>query len=95
MKKNRVVIAFALVFLLAVGIFVALWRITGPSTPGPEPDDEIAIASCLKAMNVYVHGGASFYGLDEASQDFYLSALIDESAKNGHTLCSETQSWAF
>ena len=70
------------------------WLYRNPYQGSRLSDDEIAIASCLDAMNDYVCGGASFYGLDEATQDFYLSALIDEAAKNGCTIRSETQSWA-
>ena len=70
------------------------WLYRNPYQGSRFSDDEIAVASCLDAMNDYVHGGASFYGLNEASQDFYLAALIDEAAKNGCTLRSETQPWA-
>jgi hypothetical protein len=56
-------------------------------------DDEIAIASCLDSMARYLETGNSFYSLAEASQDHYLSLMIDEAAKSGKTLKSLGQVW--
>ncbi len=70
------------------------WVYKNPFIPGRITDDEIAIASCLQKMSDYVEGGPEFYGIAEAAQDHYLALLIEESAKNGKTIKSETQPWA-
>jgi len=56
------------------------WFYRNPYQGSRLVDDEIAIASCLDAMAEYVQGGSPFYGLDEASQDLYLSILVDKAA---------------
>ncbi len=70
------------------------WVYKNPFIPGRITDDEIAIASSLQKMSDYVEGGPEFYGIAEAAQDHYLALLIEESAKNGKAIKSETQSWA-
>ncbi len=57
-------------------------------------DDEIAVADCLLKMDDYVHGGASFYSFAEASQDAYLSLLMNRSADTGMPVQTKTQVWA-
>jgi hypothetical protein len=64
-----------------------------PFTPGRMLDDEIAIATCLESMKRYLETGKSFYSLAEASQDHYLSLLLEEAAKTGKTLESANQVW--
>src|SRR3984893_5720162 len=49
-----------------------------PFAPGRLSDDEIAVATCLESMRGYLETGKSFYSLAEASQDHYLSLLLDE-----------------
>jgi hypothetical protein len=56
-------------------------------------DDEIAIATCLESMARYLDTGESFYDLAEASQDHYLSILIDQAAKTGNPVESSNQIW--
>jgi hypothetical protein len=65
-----------------------------PFLPGRLSDDEIAIATCLDSMRAYLETGESFYGLAEASQDHYLSLLLDEAVKTGKTMESSSQIWA-
>ena len=70
------------------------WLYRNPYQGSRLIDDEIAVATCLDAMVEYVQGGSPFYGLDEASQDLYLSILVDKAAASGGSISSETQSWA-
>jgi predicted dehydrogenase len=65
-----------------------------PFAPGRLSDDEIAVATCLESMKRYLETGKSFYSLAEASQDHYLSLLLDEATKAGKTLESTNQVWA-
>jgi predicted dehydrogenase len=57
-------------------------------------DDEIAIAECMWKMGEYAHGGPDFYSLAEASQDHYLSLLMNEAAELGLEVKSVLQPWA-
>ncbi|WP_308638351.1 Gfo/Idh/MocA family protein [Paenibacillus silvisoli] len=70
------------------------WLYRNPFTPGRLTDDEIAIATSLAKMADYAAGGPSFYSLAEASQDHYLSMLINEALASGTPVRSETQPWA-
>ena len=70
------------------------WVYQNPFIPGRITDDEIAIASCLEKMDQYAKGGPGFYSLAEASQDHYLALMIDQAAKTGETIKTETQPWA-
>jgi Oxidoreductase family, NAD-binding Rossmann fold len=69
------------------------WWYQNPFVPGRLSDDEIAIATCLSSMDSYLETGNSFYSLAEASQDHYLSLMIDQAAKSGRTLESTSQIW--
>ncbi len=64
-----------------------------PFVPGRLSDDEIAVATCLESMRRYLETGRSFYSLAEASQDHYLSLMIDEAIRSGRTLESVSQVW--
>ena len=64
-----------------------------PFVPARLSDDEIAIATCLESMKRYLETGKSFYSLAEASQDHYLSLMIEEAARSGRTLESTSQVW--
>lgn len=64
-----------------------------PFIPGRLSDDEIAVGTCLESMGYYLETGNSFYSLAEASQDHYLSLLIDEASRSGRTLESSNQVW--
>lgn len=65
-----------------------------PFYPARLNDDEIAVASSLKAMKEYVETGKEFYPLKEALQDTYLSFAMEEAAKDGETVITKTQAWA-
>ncbi|MFC5650729.1 Gfo/Idh/MocA family protein [Paenibacillus solisilvae] len=69
------------------------WLFRNPYVPGRLTDDEIAIATALSKMGDYVQGGPSFYSLAEASQDHYLSMLIEKAITEGTTVTSEKQVW--
>ncbi len=64
-----------------------------PFTPGRLSDDEIAVATCLESMRRYVEMGRPFYSLAEASQDHYLSLMMNEAVRSGKTLESTNQVW--
>ncbi len=72
----------------------AQWIYRNPFAPGSLNDDEIAIATCLQKMGEYVEGGPDFYSLAQASQDHYLSLLMDQAAKSGQPIKSQPQIWA-
>jgi hypothetical protein len=57
-------------------------------------DDEIAVASCLLGMDVYVDGGPDMYSLAEASQDQYLSLMIEQAISSGEVGVTTLQPWA-
>lgn len=56
-------------------------------------DDEIAVASSLARMQVYVAGGVEFYSVAEACQDRYLDLLVDEAVSTGETIAAQSQPW--
>jgi predicted dehydrogenase len=64
-----------------------------PFVPARLSDDEIAVATCLEGMARYLETGESFYSLAEASQDHYLSLMIEEAAETGKELKSSSQVW--
>jgi len=64
-----------------------------PFVPGRLSDDEIAIATCLDSMARYVEGGPEFYGLAEASQDHYLSMMIEQALATGEPVRTSLQPW--
>ncbi|GAC1652293.1 MAG: hypothetical protein NVS4B12_23620 [Ktedonobacteraceae bacterium] len=70
------------------------WCYQNPFVPSRLSDDEIAIASCLDHMARYVEGGPEFYSLAEASQDHYLSMMIDQAVARGEPVRTSLQPWA-
>ena len=62
------------------------WAYRNPFAPARLSDDEIAIATCLDRMAAYVDGGPDCYSLAEASQDHYLSMLIDQAGLKGERI---------
>jgi len=64
-----------------------------PFAHGRLSDDEIAVATCLRSMGRYLDTGESFYSLAEASQDHYLSLMMDEATRSGRILESSNQVW--
>ena len=69
------------------------WLYHNPTIPGRLTDDEIAIADCLIRMHEHVQGGPSFYSLAEASQDHYLSLMMEEAVRTGAKVITKTQPW--
>ena len=77
------------------GIFAdGQWFYKNPYRESRIADDEIAVATCMDGMAEYIRGGQPFYGLDEASQDQYISLMIEKAAKSGNIVRTETQPWA-
>lgn len=70
------------------------WIYRNPCAPGRLSDDEIAVATCLQKMSEYVEGGPDFYSLAEASQDHYLSLLMNQAVESGQTVKSQSQIWS-
>ena len=70
------------------------WLYQNPFVPSRLSDDEIAIASCLDHMAHYVEGGPEFYSLAEASQDHYLSMIIDQAVAKCEPITASLQPWA-
>lgn len=70
------------------------WIYRNPFAPGRLSDDEIAVATCLQKMGEYVEGGPDFYSLAEASQDHYLSILMDQAVKSGQAVTTQSQVWS-
>ncbi|MEM3845217.1 MAG: Gfo/Idh/MocA family oxidoreductase [Candidatus Parvarchaeota archaeon] len=58
------------------------WVYENNFIPARLMDDEIAVASCLEKMENYVDNGVQFYSLSEASQDYYLSLMVNEALNN-------------
>lgn len=57
-------------------------------------DDEIAVASCIEKMENYVNNDVEFYSLSEASQDYYLSLMINEALNKTEKVETRSQSWS-
>jgi predicted dehydrogenase len=70
------------------------WVYRNPVIPGRLTDDEVAVATCLERMAEYVDGGEGFCGLPDASQDHYLSLMIDEAVRSGEPVRTKRQPWA-
>jgi predicted dehydrogenase len=70
------------------------WLFRNPYDHAHFADDDIAVASMLEKMAVYVRGGESFSSVAEACQDQYLSLMIEKSAIEGRPVITETQPWA-
>jgi predicted dehydrogenase len=71
------------------------WVYRNPFAPARLADDEIAVATCLDRMAASVRGeGPGGYSLADASQDHYLSILMDRAATSGETVRAERMPWA-
>lgn len=70
------------------------WIYKNPLIPGKLTDDEIAIATCLMKMYQYTKDGIDFYSLAEASQDHYLSLMINKAISTGEKVETESQPWS-
>jgi predicted dehydrogenase len=56
-------------------------------------DDEIAVATSLSRMAIYLTEGEPAYSATEACYDCYLDQLIAEAATSGEVVVGETQPW--
>jgi len=70
------------------------WLVRNPFAPARLADDEIAIATCMQRMAEFINGGPDFCSLAQASQDHYLSLMINRAAVSGEALYCEPQPWA-
>ena len=70
------------------------WIYRNPFAPGRLSDDEIAVATCLQKMSETIEGGPDFYSLAEASQDHYLSLLMNQAVESGQAVQSQSQVWS-
>ncbi len=70
------------------------WVYQNPFAPARLSDDEIAIATCLSKMQIYVEGGPDFYNLAEAAQDHYLNIMIERALVSDSTVKTTLQTWA-
>jgi predicted dehydrogenase len=70
------------------------WAYHNPFAPARLSDDEIAIATCLQGMSEYVAGGPGFYGLPEASQDHYLTLMMQRALETGQPVTTTLQVWS-
>ena len=70
------------------------WIYRNPFAPARLSDDEIAVATCLQKMSETVQGGPDFYSLAEASQDHYLSLLMNQAVESGEPVQSQSQVWS-
>jgi len=70
------------------------WVYKNPFVPGRLNDDEIAVASCLTRMDEYIAGGPDFYSLAEASQDHYVSLMIEQALATSGAVSTTLQPWA-
>jgi len=70
------------------------WLYRNEFAPARLPDDELALASLLDRMRVYVHGGPDVYNLAEASQDNYLQLAIRRAVQTGEALRTQPQPWS-
>ncbi|MBO0792609.1 MAG: Gfo/Idh/MocA family oxidoreductase [Ktedonobacteraceae bacterium] len=69
------------------------WVYKNPFAPARLNDEEIAVASCLAGMDAYVDGGPDIYSLAEASQDHYLSLMIERSLPSSEPVVTALQPW--
>ncbi len=69
------------------------WVYINPFAAARLCDDELAIATCLQKMALYIEGGESFYSLAEGAYDHYLGNLINESAQGGKKIEAPVPHW--
>lgn len=70
------------------------WIYKNPFVPARLSDDEIAVAACLAGMDAYVDGGPNMYSLAEASQDHYISMMIERAIASSEAVTTTLQPWA-
>lgn len=69
-----------------------LWR--SPFGAARLSDDELAVATVLRAMRAYVEDGTPFYGIADAAEDQYLDELMQRAALERRTITSTPQAWS-
>lgn len=57
-------------------------------------DDEIAVASVMARMTVFVRTGKGFYSLADGCHDHYLGMLIADAVASGQPVTSAAQPWS-
>ena len=70
------------------------WVYRNPFVPARLSDDEIAVAACLQGMSEYVVGGSGFCGLPDASQDHYLTLMMQRALETGQPVKTTSQVWS-
>jgi len=70
------------------------WIYRNPFPYAALSDDEIAIATVLRAMHAYLETGAPVYDFAEAAQDHYLALCIDQAVETGAAVHTVAQPWA-
>ena len=70
------------------------WIYRNPYAPARLTDDEIAVASALDRMSGFLSGGSELYSLADASQDYYLSTVIQRAVETGEAVPTQSQVWA-
>ncbi|MHB1000808.1 MAG: Gfo/Idh/MocA family protein [Armatimonadota bacterium] len=71
------------------------WIYYNPFFPAHLSEDQIAVATFLHRMSIYVDGGPSFYSLAEAAQDHYLGMMIEKAVETGMPMIAEPQVWSY
>ncbi|GHV87039.1 hypothetical protein AGMMS50255_3350 [Spirochaetia bacterium] len=70
------------------------WLYTNPYPHTYMSDEEIAIATILEEMALYVREGIDFCSIPIACQGQYISLMMEKSAVEGKPVVTETQIWA-
>ena len=69
------------------------WYYQNPYIPARLYDDEIAVATCMDKMGVYLETGEAFYPLEEELMDLYLTLMINKAADDDATIEVKPQPW--
>jgi hypothetical protein len=69
-----------------------LWR--DPFGGARLSDDELAVATVLRAMRAFALDGTPFYGIADAAEDQYLAELVHRAAASGEPVTGTPQAWS-
>jgi hypothetical protein len=69
------------------------WLYRNPFPYASLSDDEIAIATVLAGMGLYVEGGPDIYSFAQAAQDQWLSLTIEEALRSGGPVETPVAPW--
>lgn len=58
------------------------------------PANILTSTFCIEKMENYVNNDVEFYSLSEASQDYYLSLMINEALNKTEKVETRSQSWS-